>query len=167
MPSKRYSLDEIVGPNGETRERLILMGIRAGGYAHVAAEAADLPARVFYRYLRIGRRKRAPERLRLFADRVRQALAQARLKVEVEVRENDPKFWLCHGPGRETSAQPGWTAATRPIFSGTEREVNPLESPEWARLWSLMLEALTPFPEARAALIAALGEPGVEASRER
>jgi hypothetical protein len=164
MPAKPHPLDESVGPNGESRERMILLAIRAGGFPHVAAEAAELPAMVFDRYLRAGRRRRAPRRLREFAERVRQAVAQARLKVEIEVREKDPKFWLQHGPGRETTARPGWTTATRPVFRDKGQEVNPLESPEWARLWPVLLDALTPFPDARAAVAAAIQD---KASPER
>src|SRR5262249_58523465 len=32
-------LEDLIGPNGETREWLILASIRAGGYPHVAARA--------------------------------------------------------------------------------------------------------------------------------
>jgi hypothetical protein len=157
MP-KRHPLDEVVGPNGETRERMILLAVRAGGFPEVAAEAAGLPARVLAAYLRRGERRHppAPQRLARFARHVRQAAAQARLKVEIAVREADPKFWLQHGPGRETATRPGWTAPPRPLFVGPQRPANPLEDPQLRRLWPLLLDALTPFPEAQAATVAAM-----------
>jgi hypothetical protein len=167
MSEERHPLDTPVGPNGESRERMILLAIRAGAFAHVAAEAADLPARVFDRYLRAGRRAGAPPRLRRFARLVRQAVAQARLKVEMEMREDDPKFWLCHGPGRETRTRVGWTTATKPLFDAAGPESNPLDSPEFREWLSQLLELLTPFPDLRAAASALHEQLQARAARRR
>jgi hypothetical protein len=165
----RYRLDEPVGPNGETRERMILATIRSGCFPRVAAEAWGLPAHVFDRWMRGARRRRPrpPRTIRTFVERVRQALAHARLTAEMEVRKKDPKFWLCHGPGRETKTAPGWTTAAKPASVPDGGSTDVLASPEGNRLCVLILRTLAAFPDARAAVAAALGscEPTAEAPK--
>src|SRR5947209_3765473 len=95
-------------------ERSIVSFIRAGGFAEVASEAAGIPHKVFNRWLRRGEGRGASKRLRAFALAVRQAIAQARLRAEVEVYSDRPLDWLRNGPGRETAEQPGWTGNARP-----------------------------------------------------
>jgi hypothetical protein len=155
----RYRLDEPVGPNGETRERMILAAIRSGGFPRVAAETWGLPAHVFDQWLRIARRRRPrpPRTIRTFVERVRQALAHARLTAEMEMRKKDPKFWLCHGPGRETKTALGWTTAAKPAFVPDGGSTDVLASPERNPLCVLILRTLAAFPDARAAVAAALG----------
>jgi hypothetical protein len=154
MRQSRHRLDEPVGPNGESRARMILAAIRAGGFTQVAAEAYGLPAGLFRRWLRRGRSKRAPRRYRRLAAQVQQAVAQARLKAEIDVLQADARFWLRHGPGRETADTPGWTTPTKPIFHPEDRFAELLAAPEWGELWARLLSELTPFPEARAAVAA-------------
>jgi hypothetical protein len=157
MLSLRYRLDEPIGPNGQTRERMILAAIRAGAFPRVAAEVAGLPGEVLDHWMQASRRRRGrpPRAIRAFLQRVRQAVAHARLTAEWEVRQKDPKFWLCHGPGRETKNAPGWTAVPKPAFApGGALDV--LASPEGHRLCALILRALAAFPDARAAVAAAL-----------
>ena len=62
------------------------------------------------------------------------------------------------GPGRETANRPGWSMPVRARPAGEGREGNPLLQPAAARALAALLQALTPFPEARAAAAAALGE---------
>jgi hypothetical protein len=159
MPRQRYPLDEPVGRNGESREQMILAAIRGGAFPRVAAEVWGLPGDVLDRWLRQARsqRRRPPRAIVAFAERVRQAVAHARLTAELEIRTKDPKFWLCHGPGRDTKSAPGWTSAVKPAFlpAGGSRDV--LASPESQRLCELILRTLTAFPDARAAVAAALG----------
>lgn len=83
--------------------------IRRGAYAWVAAEAAGISKRTFYRWIERGERGEEP-----FAGleaRVRQARAQARMGAEQRVREQSPLSWLRLGPGRERADEPGWTQA--------------------------------------------------------
>lgn len=136
---------------------LILGFIRAGGYPHVAAEAAGVPSEVFDRWMSAGERGgRGNSKYRKLVTAIRQAQAQARLKAEIDCRQNDPKFWLRSGPGKETPSAPGWSMPTKPVVVNDQRTVNLLASPEWNSLWALILQALAGFPEARQALVSAL-----------
>jgi hypothetical protein len=129
--------------------------IRAGGFAHVAAEAAGVPRAVFDDWLERGQPhpgRRAPKLYRDFCRAVRQAQAEARLAAELKLLEKNPLQWLKCGPGRETATAAGWTAPVKPLFAGAERAVNALLLPEVQEVLAAMLEALAPFPEARAAL---------------
>lgn len=87
--------------------------LRAGAYEHVAAELVGVPYRRYKRWLQQGRSKDAPETYRNFVKEVRQAKAHARFMAESELRRKQPRYWLLHGPGRETEQRPGWTAPPR------------------------------------------------------
>jgi hypothetical protein len=121
--------------------------IRAGGYPHVAAEAAGVPGPVFEEWLQRGRKKKARAVDRDFADSVRQAKAQARLSAEVAVLKARPLDWLRSGPGKETASVPGWTGNVR-AATGSAGEVVPAE---FQRVIAQLMDVLAPFPEARAA----------------
>jgi hypothetical protein len=148
MADKRHRLTPAVGQQ-------ICAFIRAGGYPPVAAEGAGVPRKLFARWLARGLRKGAREPYRSFAESVRQAEAQARLGAEMAAYKKDAMGWLKGGPGRETTARPGWSM---PVKARTpdERKRNPLLQSEVARLLAALLHALTPFPEARAAVAAVL-----------
>jgi hypothetical protein len=168
MRPTRHRLDEPVGPNGESRARMILAAIRAGGFPDVAAEAYGLSADLLHQWLRRGRLKKGSSRFRRFAAEVRQAAAQARLKAEIDVLKADARFWLRHGPGRETADARGWTTPAKPQFQ-SDRGADLLASPAWSELWLRLLRALTPYPEARAATAAVLynEESGVRTHLDR
>src|SRR5262245_29867079 len=104
-------LDDRIGPNGESREWLILASIRAGGYPHVAAQAYGIRSERLLGRLRRGRGR--------MATKVLEAAARARLKAEMTVYDTDRRFWLRHGPGKETRRAPGWSALPKPA-SGTD-----------------------------------------------
>jgi hypothetical protein len=141
--------------NAETADTICAY-IRKGAFPHMAAEAAGVPAEVFHRWMAQGELQRAREPYRTFAKQVRQAVAQARILTEFEVREKDPRFWLLKGPGREQPGSPGWTRETKPLVIQDRRSINLLASPEWNSLWAIILQALGNFPEARLALADAL-----------
>jgi hypothetical protein len=124
--------------------------IRAGGFPRVAAEAAGVPAAVFERWLRRGKRRRAPDCYRAFAEAVAQARAQARLAAELQAFEKRPLDWLKCGPGRETAADPGWASAPKPVSRGGADADTPSLPPEVLAVFQRLLEVLAPFPEARA-----------------
>ncbi len=135
----------------------IVSSIRAGGYPHVAAEAWGVPKDVFDDWLNRGNADDAREPYRSFARDVRQAFAQARLRAELEVYKEEPKLWLIHGPGRETSDRPGWSVSVKPAeVAATTR--NALCDPELMALLNALLQALLPFPEARAHVAQAIVE---------
>jgi hypothetical protein len=130
--------------------------IRAGGFAHVAAEAAGVPREVFEEWLERGR---APKRYHDFCQAVRQAQAEARLAAELKLHEKTPLQWLKCGPGRETPTAPGWTTPVKPLFAGDSHAAGALSLPEIQEVLAALLDALAPFPEARAALAPFLARP--------
>lgn len=125
-------------------ETLIVASIRGGGYAHMAAETAGIPRDEFDLWMKRGARSARPP-YRHFWEHVMQAKAQARLGAEMEVRRDDPNFWLRHGPGKEPSEAPGWADARH---ARKRRKRSTRDS--LTRLLPALLDALTPFPEARA-----------------
>jgi hypothetical protein len=145
-------LDDLIGPGGETREWLILASIRAGGYPHVAAAAYGVPAQVFTSWLRRGRRRKAPAKYRRLWLLVSEASGRARLKAEMGVYEADIRFWLRHGPGKETRHAAGWSAPPRAVFEADGLgETDLLGVPQVQALVAALLRALEAFPEARVA----------------
>jgi hypothetical protein len=139
-------LHDRIGPNGETREWLILASIRAGGYPHVAAQAYGVSCERFRRWTRRGRLARC----------VLEASARARLKAEMDTYESDRRFWLRHGPGKETERLPGWSAPAKHIFNAAGEGGNLMSSPEFQNAVTRLLTGLDPMPEARAVAAAAL-----------
>jgi len=137
---------------------MILTHIRNGAYPQVAAEAAGVHRRVFLNWIGRGEKPNAREPYRSLARDVRQASASARVQAEIELREKDPRFWLKHGPGRETSAFPGWTGEVRPADLQDPHTLPRLDGPEWNAICHKMIAALEPFPDARLALAEVLKE---------
>jgi hypothetical protein len=130
----------------------IVTQIRAGVYPQVAAEAAGVHRKAFLDWLSRGEKARASRVYRDFADDVRRASAAARASAESELRAKDPRFWLKHGPGRETFDYPGWAAEVKPADVRDPYALPPLDGPEWNALCFKMLSALAGFPDARQAL---------------
>ncbi len=147
MPKQRFQLTADI-------EKSIVAYIRAGGFAHVAAEAAGVPAEVFDEWLKKGESPRGAAKYRAFADAVRQAIAHARLTAEIQARDGKPLDWLRGGPGRHSPENPGWTGPAR--APSAESAPSPLMTPEVQRLIAELLAALGPHPEARAAVAAVL-----------
>jgi hypothetical protein len=151
-----HHLDDPSGPNGETRRWLILASIRGGGFPHVAAAAYGVPPERFLRWLRRGRRRGGSAKHRRLYLEVVEAAARARLKAEMAIFNEDARFWLRHGLGRESPAAPGWTTPTRPIFLSDGTRADFLAAPEFQILLTDLLRALADHPEARSAAAAAL-----------
>jgi hypothetical protein len=111
---------------GVTVGRTLLEALRRGAFDWVAAEAAGIHRRTFYRWLERGEAGEEP--YAQFAREVQRARAQARVEAEAKVRELNPLAWLRQGPGRERNGRPGWTAPARvaladePITAGPEDE---------------------------------------------
>lgn len=85
----------------------IVQLIRAGAYDWIAAESAGISRSTFYRWMAFGEEGQAP--YTEFAEQVTIARAQARAAAEIEVRRDNPAFWLRVGPGRSRPGAPGWT----------------------------------------------------------
>jgi hypothetical protein len=138
----------------------IIAFIRAGAFPLVAAEAAGVPSAHFQKWIEIGEKGRARAPYRSLAREVRKAAATARILQERAVYQKDAKYWLAHGPGKETPGNPGWTGEVRPI--NLESASSRLGAPrsEWESILSKIKQALAAFPEAQIAVAAALsGEP--------
>jgi hypothetical protein len=138
----------------------IVAGIRAGGYPHVAAEARGVSRKLFERWLRLGGRKNAPEPFAGFAVEVRSAAAQARLRAEMHILDEAPRVWLEHGPGREGPGNAGWSGSVKATDMATGQQQNPLLDERFLAHCRSMREALAPYPEAHAALMAAMAAMG-------
>jgi hypothetical protein len=89
---------------------------------------------------------------RLFALEVRKARAWARATAEWALFKKEPRTWLKSGPGREVRGEPGWSKDVPPLLGKGRRRRDPLLDPGWRALFRRLLDALTPYPEARAAL---------------
>jgi hypothetical protein len=149
-------------------QQTICQFIRAGGFPHVACEAAGIPIEVYESWLELAKKKRH-KRYRDFVIAVRAAQAQARLAAEIKILQENPLDWLKSGPGRESPNLPGWTAPTKPLVQ-TNNQVNLLLAPEMQGLFAAILRVLGPFPEARAAVALALAqssEDGLEKSTRK
>ena len=112
-------------------QRTIVECIRAGGFDHVAAEAAGVSARTFRYWMARGEGRSpggpARPRLKAFAADVNRARAEVRLAAEIRVYREDPKHWLSR-VARTKPDREGWTeprpdpvgAATDPGGAGPE-----------------------------------------------
>jgi hypothetical protein len=146
-------------------QQAIVAYVRAGGFPHVAAEAAGVPAETFAHWLELGERPRAAAKYRQLADAVRQAVAQARLSAEMETRSGTPLDWLRGGPGRPSPEGDGWTGPARAAPATTSEAT--LQSPEVQKLVAALLDALGSHPEARAAVAVALQQFSADSAQKR
>jgi hypothetical protein len=126
--------------------------LKAGASERVAVESVDLAWELYQQWLDRAAKPRAGKIYRRLAREVVQAQAHARLMAEMQVRDSDAKAWLLHGPGRETASKPGWGAAAKP----SEGEQADGSCKLLFELCAVVLEALAGYPEARAAVAAAL-----------
>lgn len=108
---KKTKLAKFFEVNQDTYKK-ILMFIEQGCYDYVAAEAMGITADTWYKWLRIGEEQYRDGRrsyyARFFVD-VRTAQSRSRLLAEIEVKREDPRFWLTRGPGKSRPGRPGWT----------------------------------------------------------
>jgi hypothetical protein len=141
-------------------ERSILSFIRAGGFPHTAAEAAGVPRELFDDWL-----SRPGRRYREFALAVRQASAQARLRVEVAVIDTKPLDWLKSGPGKPQPGLPGWTAAAR--AAPVREDVSALEQQAVQEMMTFLITTLSGHPDARVHLGDALSKVGAQRRSNR
>ena len=124
----------------------IVAALRAGGFPEIAAAAWGVSRRTFRRWMRRGEVKEI-EPYRSFAAAVREAIAQARLRAEMDIFENQPRIWLQHGPGRETDASPGWTTAVKPSASRNESKAT--DEVAFGEIKAVVLGGLKDSPEKR------------------
>jgi hypothetical protein len=132
--------------------------IRAGGFPDSSAEALGVPAEVFRRWLRYGQSKRPNPLYRGFLLAVREAQAHARVQAEMRAHQDRPLEWLKNGPGKETDRLPGWTSPVKP--AQPKKRGGGLSLQRTLELCQALLQALTPYPEAREAAAEALHKSG-------
>jgi hypothetical protein len=142
----------------------IVMRVQNGAFPHVAAEAAGVPAEVFHDWLERGSRPGARDPYRGLAERVRHAHGHARCMAEIALHEANPRTWLLSGPGKSSADLPGWSTPVKGQAGADRRRANLLLEPQMQALIASLLDALTPFPDARAALAAKLDKKPAEKS---
>ena len=140
-----------------TLHQRIMAAIRAGGFPHIAAQAFGVTPAQLESWLRRGEQSRGREPYRAFAREFREAYAQARLKAEVHVFEEDPPRWLEHGPARDRVDNPGWASAVRAL-TDLEGERNALADPEFVEFIHRVTSDMADFPEAQKRLVRLLTE---------
>lgn len=132
--------------------------IKAGGFPHVASEASGVPKEVFEEWMEKGRiapKKKVDPICRQFRSEVMKAMAIARLNAEIQCHQENPLQWLKGGPGKEAQNNPGWTSTMKPLAKG-DTNYNILLSPQMQDLFGMILQILSPYPEARAKVAQAL-----------
>lgn len=102
---RRLMLDQ-----AETYQRF-LATIRVGAFLWVAAESIRISVGAIHNWLNKGETAKGGIYRRFYLD-VMQAQAQARLTTEIQVRKDNPEFWLRNGPGKSRPGKPGWTETT-------------------------------------------------------
>lgn len=132
----------------ELREQ-VAAGIRAGGFPLVAAQAFGVSKRSFNRWRKLGRSNEGDDEFHAFAVEVDKAIGQARLRAEISIYTDQPRIWLQHGPGRETSDNPGWTVAVKPA-ARTRSAINAFAIPEVLQLIHVVVDSLDGQPEVQA-----------------
>lgn len=133
-----------------TLQERIVASLRAGGFPQISAQAWGVSPRTYRRWMRRGEGRDPIEPYRSFAAAVREATAQARLRAEMDIFENQPRIWLQHGPGRETDASTGWTTAVKP--SASRRGPKTIDEIGLTRFLAEVRERLKSFPEAQASV---------------
>lgn len=104
---RRPKLEYLIKYQPQVYER-ILMFIERGAYDYIAAEAFGVTQETFARWLSRGRVAKDGIYRQFFED-VTTAKARARVLAEIQVRAEDPKFFLVNGPGKSQPGRPGWT----------------------------------------------------------
>jgi hypothetical protein len=137
-------------------ESTILSWIRAGSYPHVAAVAAGVPESLWRQWQERAKTRNPYKR---FFAKIAQAHATARLKAETAMLDEDARFWLKHGPGRESPGNPGWANMVSPLFAPASETSNVFLSGEFLHFMATLRAALAPYPEAMMALSNALEQP--------
>src|SRR5688572_14776610 len=134
----------------------IVAAIRAGGFPHIAAQAFGVTSAQLESWLRRGEHGRG-EPYRSFAREFRDSYAQARLKAEIHVFNEDPPRWLEHGPARDRADSPGWSSAVRAL-TNLEGEHNALADPEFLEFMQRARHEFADLPEAQKRLARLLME---------
>lgn len=136
----------------------ICQKIKAGAFEFVAAEFLSVPREVYLDWLDKAQGKNARNIYRQFFHAVRQAKAHARLMAETALRQENPRIWLLHGPGRETPQTPGWSAT--PSAANAGRNESELRA-EILNVVTVIYSALKDLPNIRTKVAEDLDRSGI------
>ncbi len=113
----------------------MLVRIRLGAFAHVAASSLGIRPETFSRWLTKGKEARSGIFAQFYQD-VSVAQAEARMTAEMEVRRDNPLAWLRYGPGRtrretivhengerEEIVLPGWSDDPKIRIEGGDKPI--------------------------------------------
>jgi hypothetical protein len=89
----------------------IIKYIEAGAFPYIAAEALGVTKRTFDTWMRRGSTQKKGVYTRFYQD-VMRASARSRMVAELQVKKDDPRFWLTKGPGKSQGNRQGWTEQT-------------------------------------------------------
>ena len=92
--------------------------IERGVWDYVAAQAAGIGQRTFYRWMEYGEQGKKP--YRQFWQDVMEARAKSRARREAAVAQENPLAWLRMGPGRDKPGEAGWTDQHRQEVTGPD-----------------------------------------------
>jgi hypothetical protein len=130
-----------------TLHHKIVHAVRAGGFPHIAAQAFGVTMTTLEAWLRRGETAHGRGPYRAFAREFREAVAQARLKAELHVFNEDPPRWLERGPARDRADCPGWSSAVKALINlGGERSA--LNDPGFQEWMGAMMNELKELPDA-------------------
>lgn len=100
----------------------MLLYIRSGAYDWVAAAALGITPETFYRWLRLGEKKKSGLYRTFYLD-VLEARGFSRMTAEIKVKQENPYSWLRSGPGRTKPGLPGWTEEVVVHHEGGENAI--------------------------------------------
>ena len=108
---RHCKLHRLIVDQPEVYQRF-LATIRVGCFDWVAAESIRISYASLNNWMKRGSATKKKTIYRKFYLDVMQAQAQARLTTEIQVRKDNPEFWLRNGPGKSKPGRPGWTETT-------------------------------------------------------
>jgi hypothetical protein len=92
-------LEQLIRLEPSVYDKLIQL-IRLGVFQHVAAQAVGISRATFSQWLNRGTQRPGSVYGKLLRD-VEEATCRARAIAEMQVKQQDPRYWLTKGPGKE------------------------------------------------------------------
>jgi len=146
-----------------------LQYLRLGAFDHVAAAALGITPETLKRWTKRGEKESSGIYRSFYLD-VLEARGHARLMAELQVKRDDPKFWLTRGPGKTKPGLPGWTEEAAIRLNGevehrTTEQIAPL--PNLAEALEILQElGLLTLSEATKQLFRQLPSPSEDGNGE-
>ena len=132
--------------------------VSQGAFPTTAAGAAGVDPELHREWMDRGAKPNSRACYHEYRKAVHEAFCKARVLAEIKCYDENPKTWLTKGPGRETELVEGFAREVKKsTITNTHNTVNLLADPATSAILTLLLEALQSFPEARKAVVNALG----------